>query len=123
MLTSDAHVCFKVVDCPFYGSPYLIEGTPFRGIALDAREHTEFHVFISISGPSLLGSATGFLTVTDPLPIYHMYFRAAPFDTVRASLFFCGTAALHGQGRVIRAGRVAILIEANFLRELSLRGL
>ncbi len=46
----DAHVGFKVVDGPFYDRPYLIEGIPFNGIPLDAWEHAEVHVFVSIGG-------------------------------------------------------------------------
>ena len=46
----DAHVGFIVVDGPFYDRPYLIEGIPFNGIPLDAWEHAEVHVFVSIGG-------------------------------------------------------------------------
>lgn len=111
----DAHIRFKVIDFPFYRSPYFIEAIPFGSITLDPWEHAQFHVFISISGPALLSGAAGLFAVTDPLPFHHMDFRTAPFGAVRASFFFCGAAALHGKGRVIGAGRIAIIIETDFL--------
>lgn len=90
---------------------------------MDTREHAQFHVFISISGPALLSGAAGFLAVTDPLPFHHMDFRGIPFGAVRASFFFRGAAALHGKGRVIGAGRIAIIIETDFPEGVFITGI
>ena len=48
--SGDAHAVLKVADGAFHGSPYLIEGSPFIGIPLDAGEHAEVHVFVSVGG-------------------------------------------------------------------------
>lgn len=82
-LTSNAYVGFEVVNSPFDVRSYFIEGSPFRGIPLDAEEHTEFHVFISVSSPAFLCSRAVGFAVIDPLAFVHMDFGAAPFDLVR----------------------------------------
>lgn len=87
-LTSNAYVGFEVVNSPFDVRSYFIEGSPFRGIPLDAEEHTEFHVFISVSSPAFLCSRAVGFAVIDPLAFVHMDFGAAPFDLVRTAFFF-----------------------------------
>lgn len=123
MFACDAHIRFKVIDFPFYRSSYFIEGIPFGGIALDTWKHAQFHVFISISGSSLLSGAAGFFAVTDPLSFNHMDFGAAPFGAVRASFFFRGAAVLHGKGSAIGVGRIAIIIETDFLEGAFITGI
>lgn len=76
------HIAFEMVDGAFHNGSYFIEGSPFVRIPLDAREHAEIHVFVSVSGTSFFGRAAGFLTIADPLPLYHMYFGADPFVAV-----------------------------------------
>ena len=76
------HIAFEMVDGAFHNGSYFIEGSPFVRIPLDAREHAEVHVFVSVSGASSFGCAAGFLTIADPLPLYHMYFGADPFVAV-----------------------------------------
>lgn len=108
-----AHIDFKVVDGPFYGSPYFIEGIPFRCVPLDPREHAEFHVFIGISGPASLCGAARVFTVANPLSLYHVNFGTAPFDTVRPPLFLCDATAFHGKGGIVGTGGIAVFVKAN----------
>lgn len=51
---SNTHIGLEMVDSPFDTGPDFIEGIPFRRIPLDSWEHTEFHVFVGISGPAFL---------------------------------------------------------------------
>ena len=76
------HIDLEMVDGAFHTGSYFIEGIPFVTIPLDAREHAEVHIFVSVSGASSFGCAAGFLTIADPLPLYHMYFGADPFVAV-----------------------------------------
>lgn len=114
MPSGDTHVDLEVVDRPLDDGAYLIEPAPFIRIPLDAGEHPQFHIFISIGSPSLFDCGAGIFTVTDPLPLHHMDFWASPFETVGAPLFFCNTTVFHGKFRVIGACRVAIFIIADF---------
>lgn len=114
MFFRDTHVGLEMIALPFYRSPYLIEGIPFRSIALDAREHAEFHVFISVSGPAFFRSAVGIFAFAESLPFDHMNLWAAPFDTVRTSFLFCEATVFHGKGRIVRTCRVAIFVPVDF---------
>lgn len=109
----NTHVGFEMVNGPFHNSPDLIEGTPFSGIPLDTEEHTEVHVFVSISGTSFFGGGAGFGAVTDPLTINHVHFRADPFVPVSTTFFVAVPGVFHVQGGVIGAGGVAVSIVAN----------
>ena len=115
VFSRDPHVGLEMVDRPLNGSPYLIEGVPFRGVPLDAGEHTEVHVFVSVGGAPFPGGAAWFLTVADPLSFYHMHLGAAPFHPVRTALFPGDAAIAHIEGRVIGTGRIAVFIEPNLL--------
>ena len=76
------HIALKMVDGAFHNGSYFIEGSPFARIPLDAGEHAEVHVFVSVSGTSFFGRAAGLLTITDPLPFSHVNLRADPFVAV-----------------------------------------
>lgn len=123
VFSNHAHIAFKVVDRPFYGSPYFIEGIPFRCVVLNLREHMEFHVCMGVSGSACLCSAARVFTVTNSLPLYHVDFGAAPFDPVRTSLFFWATTAFHVNRGIVMTGWIAIFVEANLFRVLSFCGL
>ena len=81
-LARDAHVQFEMVDCPFNAGSDFIKVVPLGRIPLDAGEHAEVHVFVSVSGTSFFGRAAGLLTITDPLPFSHVNLRADPFVAV-----------------------------------------
>lgn len=100
----------------------FIEGNPFIGIPLDAGEHAEVHVFISVSGASFFSRAAGFRTATDPLPFYHVYFRADPFATVRTAFFMAVSGVFHVQGAVFGAGGVAVSVIADFFKRAFIPG-
>ena len=85
----DAHVGFEVGDGPLHDGSYLVEGIQFIGIPLDAREHAEVHVFVSIGGTSFFGSAAGSRTVIYPFAVYHVDFRVDPFVAVRTFSWQC----------------------------------
>lgn len=116
MFASYAHIYFEVIDGSFYGSSYFIEGIPFRGITLDSRKHAKIHVFIGVSGSAFFGCAARMFAFTNPMPVFHMNFGAAPFDTVRTSFFLCNATILHGQQRIIGAGRISVFIVAYFFK-------
>ncbi len=118
----NAHVGFEVVDGTFHNGPDFIGGNPFLGVALDTGEHTEIHVVVSVSGPPLLGGAAGFLTVTDPLPFYHMDFWADPFIPVRTPFFMAVPGIFHAQAAVLRAGGVAINVVADLFKGALIPG-
>ena len=111
--SGNAHVGLEVINGPFHDGPDFIEGTPFIGIPLDTGEHAEVHVLVSISGTPLFGGAAGSLAVTDPFPIYHVDFRAAPFVTVSASFFVAMSCKFHVQRGVIGTGWVAVNVVAD----------
>lgn len=105
-----------MVDGAFHNGSYFIEGNPFIRIPLDAREHAEVHIFISVSGASFFSCAAGFLTVADPLPLYHVYLGADPFVAVRAPFLTAVPGVFHVQGAVFGAGRVAVGVIADFFK-------
>ena len=76
------HIDLEMVDSVFHNGPYFIEGNPFIRIPLDAWEHAEVHIFVSVSGVSFLSRSAGLLTIADPLPFNHVYLRADPFVAV-----------------------------------------
>ena len=80
--SGDTHVCFEMVNGPLHDRPYFIEGIPFVRIPLDAGEHAEVHVVVSISGTPFFGTAAGIFAVADPLAFHHVDFRADPFIPV-----------------------------------------
>ena len=82
----DTHAGFEVVDGTFHNGSDFIGGIPFIRITLDAGEHAEVHVIVSISGPAFFGSTARVFTIADPLPFYHVNFWANPFITVRVVL-------------------------------------
>lgn len=119
----DAHVGFEMVNGPVHNSPYFIEGTPFIGIPLDAGEHAEVHVFVSVSGTSSFRRTAGLLTITDLLPFYHMNFRTDPLVAVRASLLMAAPGVFHIEGTVLGASRVAVDVIADFFKSTLIPGI
>lgn len=119
----DAHAGFEMVNGPFHNSPYFIEGNPFIGIPLDAGEHAEVRVFVSVSGTSSFRRTAGLLTITDPLPFYHMDFRTDPLVAVRASLLMAVPRVFHVEGTVLGAGRVAVDVIADFFKSTLIPGI
>lgn len=115
MSPSNAHVDLEVVNGSFDNRAYLIEAVPFFRIPLDIRKHSQFHVFIGIRSPALLGGGTGVFTVTYPLPFYHMNLWTAPFDTVSTSFFFGNAEVFHGEGGIVWAGGIPVFIVTDFL--------
>ena len=65
---SSTHIDFEMVDGAFHNGSYFIEGSPFVRIPLDAWEHAEVHVFVSVSGTSSFGRVARVHTIADPLP-------------------------------------------------------
>ena len=120
--TSDTHVDFKVVDCPFHNRPDFIEGVPFICIPLDSGKHPEPHIAVGIGGPALPGSAAGILTIADPLALYHVDFRADPFIPVSPPLFMAMPGILHIQGGVFGAGGIAVKVVTDPLKAASIPG-
>lgn len=112
--SGDAHVDLEVVDGSFDNRAYLIEAVPFFRIPLDAGEHPQLHVFIGIRCPALFGGGAGGITVTYPLPFYHVDLGAAPFDAVGTPFFFGNTGVLHGEGGIVWTGRVSVFIVTDF---------
>lgn len=78
----DTQVGFEIVDAPFHDGPDFIKGNPFIRIPLDARKHTEIHVFVGICGVSFFSRAARGFTIADPLPLYHVDFWTDPFVAV-----------------------------------------
>ncbi len=122
MFTGKAHIDLKMVDGPFNGCADLIEGNPFFGIPLDPWEHVQLHVFIGISSPASVGVTAWVFTLTDPLPFYHMYLRAAPFDPVTTPFFPGDPAVFHGKARGIGAGGVSVFIIPNLFEGALIAG-
>lgn len=111
----NAHVDLKVVNGSFDNCAYLVEADPFFRIPLDTGKHSQFHVFVGIRCPALLGCGTGVFTVAYPLPFYHMNLWTAQFDTVSTSFFFGNTEVFHGEGGLIWTGGIPIFIVTDFL--------
>ena len=57
--SGNAHIDFEVADGTFYNRSDFIEGFPFVRITLDAGEHAEVHVVVSISGASFFAVLHG----------------------------------------------------------------
>ena len=111
-----AHVGFKVIDGALYNGSDFIEAIPFLCVSLDARKHTEIHVFIGISGPPLFGSAARVLTITDPLSSDYVDFGTDPFVPVRTSFFVAVPSIFHIQAAVHGAGGIPVEIVSDFLK-------
>ena len=108
--SGNTHIDFKVANSTFHDGSDFVSVIPFVGITLNTREHTQFHVFIGVSGSSFFSRAAGILTFTMPLAFYVTHLRASPFDAVSPTFLFCDTKVFHGKRRVFRAGRVTVLI-------------
>ena len=61
--SGDEHVVLEVIDGSFHDGCDFIEGMPFIRIPLNAGEHAEVHVFVSVSGTPFFGGAAGRPTV------------------------------------------------------------
>lgn len=99
-MSGNAHIDFEVTDDTFYNRSGFVEGFPFVRIMLDAGEHAEDHVVVSISGASLFGNAAWFLAVTYPFPFYHVDFWAYSFVLVRVFFFVAVPYIFHGKAAV-----------------------
>ena len=114
--SGNAHIDFEVADGTFYNRSDFIEGFPFVRITLDAGEHAEVHVVVSISGASLLCSAAWLRAVTYPFSFYHVDFWAYPFVPVRASFFVAVPGIFHGEADVFWAGGITVSVIADLFK-------
>ena len=112
----DTHVGLKVIDGTFHNGTDLVKGDPVIRIPLDAGEHTEIHVLISVSGTPLFCGAAWLFAVTDPFTLDHMDFGADPFIPVGTSLFMAVAGELHVEGAVFGAGGIAVYVVADFFK-------
>ena len=111
---NNTHIDFQMVNRTFYDSPYFIKRIPFFRISLNPREHAEIQILVGICGTPLCCAGTGIVIITDIFSFDHMNLGKNPFDTVSTSLFAGDTAMLHGKGRVIGTGGIAVFIVADF---------
>ncbi len=114
--SGNAHVRFEMVDGTLHNCPYFVEGIPFIGIPLDAGEHSEVHVVVSISGASLFCGAAWFRAVTYPFSFYHVDFWAYPFVPVRTSFFMAVPCIFHGEAAVSGAGGIAVNVVSDLFK-------
>ena len=112
--SGSAHIDFKMVDGTFHYGSDFVQFVPFFGIPLDAGEHTEIHVLVSVSGAAFFGSAAWMFTFAKPLSFPVTHFGASPLDTVRAPFLPCQAKIFHGKGRVIGAGGITVLVVTDF---------
>ncbi len=112
----DTYVSFEVADSTFHDGPYFIEGIPFVRIPLDAGEHAEVHVVVSISGTPFFGTAAGIFAAAYPLTFHHVDLRAYPFVPVRATFFVAVLGIFHVKAAVFGAGGITIDIVADFFK-------
>ena len=112
----NTHVGFKVVDGTFHNGADFVKGDPFIRIPLDAGEHAEIHVFISVSGAPLFRGAAWILAVADPFAFDHMDFRADPFVPVGTSFFMAVASEFHSKGGVPGACGIAVNVVADFFK-------
>ena len=120
--SSSTHAVFEMVDGTLYDRPYLIEGVPFIGAALDTREFAKVHVIISIGSASSFGCTAGSFAVTYPFPFDHVDFGAYPFITVGASFFVAVSGVLHIQAAVPRTYWIPISIVLDFFEPAFIPG-
>ena len=121
-LARDAHVQFEMVDCPFNAGSDFIKVVPLGRIPLDAGEHAEVHVFIGIGGSPFFGGSAWLFAVADILSLYHVHFRAAPFDTVGTSLFLRDATVFHVKRRILGAGGIAVPVVADSFERALVTG-
>ena len=111
-----AHIDFKVIDGTFYDGSDFVKPIPFFRIPLETWEHAEAHVFVCISSAAFLCGTAWLLAETMPLTVFVLHFRATPFDAVRTTGFFGDSQMLHGEGIIVRTGRIAIIVIPDFLK-------
>ena len=111
---SDTHIDLQVVDRTLYDCTDLIKRDPFFGVPLDSGEFAEVHVFVSISGAPFFCRAAWFFTIADILAIHHMDFWTPPFFPVSPAFFVTMPKMLHGKGRVVWAGGIAVKVISDF---------
>ncbi|MBR4058403.1 MAG: hypothetical protein IKK03_01015 [Lachnospiraceae bacterium] len=92
--TGGAHVCFEVVDSTFHNSPDIVKSDSFIAIPLDAGEHVESQVLISVSGSSFLGGTARIAHSQTHLPSFmwtlgqhHLILSERPFSFVIPQYF------------------------------------
>lgn len=112
----DRYAGFEVVNGMFYIGSDFMKGNPFIRVPLDAGDNAEVHVFISIGGVPFFSRVAWFFTIADPVPVYHMDFRAYPFVTVRASFLMAEPGTFHDNAAVFQAGGVAVSIIPDFFK-------
>ena len=110
----NTHIDFQMVNGAFHAGSYFVKRNPFFGISLNAGEHAEPQILVSISGASFCSGRTGIVTITHVCSVFHVNPGANPFDAVSPSLFTGDAAILHGKGRGIGAGRIAVFIVPDF---------
>ena len=89
---------------------------------MNSWEHTEIQVFVCISGAPFDGGGAGIFTIADIFSFYHVNFGTNPFDTVSTSLFMGNTTILHGKGRIVGTGRIAIFVVTDFFESAFVSG-
>ena len=114
LAASDTHVGLKMVDGTFHNSADFVKGDPFIRIPLDAREHAEIHVLISVSGTPLFSGAARVFAVTYPFAFDHMNIWADPFVPVGTAFFMAVPCEFHIQGTIPGAGGIAVYVVADF---------
>ena len=114
LAASDTHVGLKVVDGTFHNGADFVKGDPFIRIPLDAGEHAEIHVLISVSRTPFFSCAAWVFAVADPFAFDYMDFGADPFVPVGTAFFMAVTSVFHIQGWVPGACGIAVYIVANF---------
>lgn len=112
--SSNTHVDFQVVNSMFHNGSDLVKGDPVIRIPLDTGEHAEVQILVSISGTPFLCRSAGFFAVADIFPLYHVHFGTDPFDAASMSFFVGNTTILHGKGRVIWTGGIAVFVVIDF---------
>ena len=69
-------------DCQLAGNPGK-KNIRFGRCVVSGLPPGSTHIDLEmVDGASSFGCAAGFLTIADPLPLYHMYFGADPFVAV-----------------------------------------
>ena len=112
----DTHVGLKMVDGTFHNGADFVKGDPFIRISLDTGEHTEIHVFISVSCTPLFSCAAWVFAVADPFAFDHMDFGADPFVPVGTAFFMAVPRVFHVQRTVPGAGGISVYVVADFFK-------
>lgn len=94
----NTHISFEVADSMFHDGSYFIEGIPIIRIPLDAGEHVEVHVGVSINGAPFLGTAVGIFAVTDPFPLSPCVLLGGPICPGQSGLFCSSARHISCQG-------------------------